>query len=188
MSARVKTTNLHLSALLTTRVLQPRPMIYLKCDFKSAGNQHARCLTLTRSTGALSLNAGFHRYHHGLAFTAIYKESIRVFGKMSLRWVTKKNKNICVLFCFRTIMNCNLRTIQTRAFAQNPQLRYMWVCFLRFSQKQNHPSRVIQSHGEGFIYSKNNDLVSNVFVSVKHKLIWSHLRVTFCVVSYRLAD
>lgn len=29
------------------------------------------------------------------------------------------------LFFFRTIMNCNLRTIQPRAFAQNPHLRYM---------------------------------------------------------------
>lgn len=28
---------------------------------------------------------------------------------------------------FRTIMNCNLRVIQPRAFAQNPHLRYMWV-------------------------------------------------------------
>lgn len=26
-----------------------------------------------------------------------------------------------------TIMNCNLRVIQPRAFAQNPHLRYMWV-------------------------------------------------------------
>lgn len=32
---------------------------------------------------------------------------------------------------FRTIMNCNLRTIQPRAFAQNPHLRSMWVrCLL----------------------------------------------------------
>lgn len=71
-SARVKTTKLHLSPPLTTRALQPRPIIYRKCDFKSAGNQHTRCLTLARSTGPLSLNAGFHRYHRGLAFAAIY--------------------------------------------------------------------------------------------------------------------
>lgn len=33
-----------------------------------------------------------------------------------------------VVFIFpRTITNCNLRTIQARAFAQNPHLRYMWV-------------------------------------------------------------
>jgi len=28
---------------------------------------------------------------------------------------------------FRTIMNCSLKVIQARAFAQNPHLRYMWV-------------------------------------------------------------
>lgn len=31
------------------------------------------------------------------------------------------------LFFSRTIINCSLRTIQARAFAQNPHLRYMWV-------------------------------------------------------------
>lgn len=32
-----------------------------------------------------------------------------------------------IIFHFRTIMNCNLRVIQARAFAQNQHLRYMWV-------------------------------------------------------------
>lgn len=74
MSARVKTTEQHLTFPLTTCVLQPSPVIYLKCDFKSAGNQHTRCLTLARSTGPLCLNAGFHRYHRDLAFAAIYNK------------------------------------------------------------------------------------------------------------------
>lgn len=30
-----------------------------------------------------------------------------------------------ICFYFRTIMNCNLKTIQPRAFAQNQHLRYM---------------------------------------------------------------
>lgn len=34
---------------------------------------------------------------------------------------------IFFFFLLRTIMNCNLRVIQPRAFAQNPHLRYMWV-------------------------------------------------------------
>lgn len=49
---------------------------------------------------------------------------------------TKERKCLCLLhsssfFCmiyhFRTIMNCNLKVIQPRAFAQNSNLRYMWV-------------------------------------------------------------
>lgn len=50
-------------------------------------------------------------------------------------------QNYMVVFCivssvpylssfFRTIMNCRLKVIQPRAFAQNPHLRYMWVHFL----------------------------------------------------------
>lgn len=42
-----------------------------------------------------------------------------------------------ISFHFRTIMNCNLKSIQPRAFAQNPHLSTMWVntpslrpCFL----------------------------------------------------------
>lgn len=74
VSSRVKTTKLHLSPPFTSRVLQTRPMIYLECDFKSAGNQHTRRLTLAQSTGPLCLNAGFHRYHRGLAFAVIYNK------------------------------------------------------------------------------------------------------------------
>lgn len=35
--------------------------------------------------------------------------------------------NFYDFFSYRTIMNCNLKVIQARAFAQNPHLRYMWV-------------------------------------------------------------
>lgn len=37
---------------------------------------------------------------------------------------------VSCFYHFRTIMNCNLRVIQPRAFAQNPHLRYMWVNIL----------------------------------------------------------
>lgn len=73
-------------------------MIYLECDFKSAGNQHTRCLTLARSTGPLSPSAGFHRYRHDLAFAAIYNEPLRVcallqvFRKMSQRSAGKEKQ------------------------------------------------------------------------------------------------
>lgn len=33
----------------------------------------------------------------------------------------------CMIYHFRTIMNCNLKVIQPRAFSQNSNLRYMWV-------------------------------------------------------------
>lgn len=40
---------------------------------------------------------------------------------------TSQSIFFCVIYHFRTIMNCNLKVIQPRAFAQNSNLRYMWV-------------------------------------------------------------
>lgn len=46
-------------------------------------------------------------------------------------------------YYFRTIMNSNLKSIQPRAFAQNPHLRYMWVNILSLTKNASCAFRVL---------------------------------------------
>lgn len=156
MSAWVKTTKLHLSPLLTTRGLQRRPMIYLKCDFKSAGNQHAHRLTLARSTGPCSLNAGFHRYRHGLSLAGIYNKpssSVRtptsVWENVTAVGLEGKQKYLCP-FLFQNHHELQSEDDPVSSLCPEPTSTLHVSLFSKFSQEENghNLSRVIHTHGK----------------------------------------
>lgn len=53
--------------------------------------------------------------------------SILEKNKCLFSQVSTRSDLYLISFHFRTIMNCNLKSIQPRAFAQNPHLSTMWV-------------------------------------------------------------
>lgn len=62
-------------------------------------------------------------------------------------------------FC-RTIVNCNLRSIQARAFSQNPHLRYMWV-------------NIFDDPIFSFLNSRDSVFTTLGFVTfTNHSLVW----------------
>ncbi|MEQ2310993.1 hypothetical protein AMECASPLE_015088, partial [Ameca splendens] len=58
-----------------------------------------------------------------------------------------------------TIMNCNLRVIQPRAFAQNPHLRYILRSVVGLvALRGRYRFAVEREHGEFFYFNKEDQL------------------------------